>query len=269
MRDTGTVFDGADRARPGAGRADHRTPTTPSARSRPRTAALAETFQIFPTFQRESRATLDAPRQFQANTEPLIQDLIPVAHDISPTLRSVRELSPEPRATCSRTSTPLICASRRPGSRRCATSSTGWRRCSIALDPFLANLNPVVALPELVPPHGHRLPREPPARPRGTLPPEPGQRPRATTCARRSTSRETLAHPAAATRRPTAATATSQPLSLNGFQSASGGIFPNFDCKPSGGETLNATVSSAPCVIAPKYPSEFGGGQAPQLYSDP
>src|SRR5436190_1178525 len=56
--------------------------------------ALAETFQILPTFQRESRLTLERLDEFQRNTDPLIRDLIPVAHELSPTLHSVRQLSP-------------------------------------------------------------------------------------------------------------------------------------------------------------------------------
>ena len=40
----------------------------PSTRSPPQDRALAETFQILPTFQRESRATLDAPRPVRRRT---------------------------------------------------------------------------------------------------------------------------------------------------------------------------------------------------------
>ncbi len=51
-------------------------------------------FTILPTFQRESRATLLRLDEFQRDTRPLIQKLLPVANDISPTLDSVRRLSP-------------------------------------------------------------------------------------------------------------------------------------------------------------------------------
>src|ERR671910_1435557 len=50
--------------------------------------ALAETFQIFPTFERETRLTLARLDALADNTRPLVQELIPVARDISPTLRS-------------------------------------------------------------------------------------------------------------------------------------------------------------------------------------
>ncbi len=56
--------------------------------------ALAESFQILPTFERESRLTFDRLDEFQADTRPLIQQLIPIANDLSPTLASVRRLSP-------------------------------------------------------------------------------------------------------------------------------------------------------------------------------
>jgi len=56
--------------------------------------ALTESIQILPTFQREARATLTRLDEFQVDTRPLVQELLPVANDISPTLDSVRRLSP-------------------------------------------------------------------------------------------------------------------------------------------------------------------------------
>ena len=56
--------------------------------------ALADTFQVLPTFEREVRATLVRLDRFRANAHPLVRNLIPVARDVSPTLRSVRRLSP-------------------------------------------------------------------------------------------------------------------------------------------------------------------------------
>ena len=88
---------GPDRARPGARRGDHRLATTPSRRSPHRTRRWRRSIQILPTFQRESRLTLERLDRFQVNARPLVQDLIPVARDLSPTLRSVRELSPHLR----------------------------------------------------------------------------------------------------------------------------------------------------------------------------
>ncbi len=65
--------------------------------------ALAETFQVLPTFERELRSTLVRLDRFRDNTHPLVRDLIPVARDVTPTLRSVRRLSPR-SGGCSPTS---------------------------------------------------------------------------------------------------------------------------------------------------------------------
>jgi phospholipid/cholesterol/gamma-HCH transport system substrate-binding protein len=62
-----------------------------------------------------------------------------------------------------------------------------------------------------------------------------------------------------------------QPNALAGFQAVKHGIFPNFDCKPSGGEVNNQPPepTNANCFVAPNFPNEFGGGQAPNLYAEP
>ena len=57
--------------------------------------ALAETFAILPTFQDESRLTLDRLERFSLNTRPLVQDLKPVADDLAPTIRDVSALAPD------------------------------------------------------------------------------------------------------------------------------------------------------------------------------
>jgi hypothetical protein len=66
-----------------------------------------------------------------------------------------------------------------------------------------------------------------------------------------------------------------QPRALNGKPTARAGIFPNFDCDPSGGERFRGDGGSppvdeafAPCFVAPNFPREFGGGQAPDLHKD-
>ena len=57
--------------------------------------ALAESIQIFPTFLRESRATLARVETFAGDTKPLIDDLGPVARDLRPTLADLRLASPD------------------------------------------------------------------------------------------------------------------------------------------------------------------------------
>ena len=58
----------AQRARPAARRRDHRLRPDLRRARRPRTRRSQDSFQILPTFQRETRATLDRLDQFQANT---------------------------------------------------------------------------------------------------------------------------------------------------------------------------------------------------------
>jgi len=62
-----------------------------------------------------------------------------------------------------------------------------------------------------------------------------------------------------------------QPLALNSYASARGGIFPNFDCKPSGGPIPrgDATVETAPCFVTKDFPNQWGGGRAPNIFADP
>jgi phospholipid/cholesterol/gamma-HCH transport system substrate-binding protein len=56
--------------------------------------ALAETFQVFPTFLRETRTTVRRLEEFARNTDPLVRDLQEPAKDLAPTLRDLGELSP-------------------------------------------------------------------------------------------------------------------------------------------------------------------------------
>jgi hypothetical protein len=62
-----------------------------------------------------------------------------------------------------------------------------------------------------------------------------------------------------------------QPNALTGLEANLHGIFPNFDCKPSGGEVnkLPPDPANANCFVASNFPNEFGGGQAPNLFADP
>jgi phospholipid/cholesterol/gamma-HCH transport system substrate-binding protein len=57
--------------------------------------ALAETFAIFPTFLRETRATVRRLEDFARNTDPLVRDLREPARDLAPTLRDLGDLSPD------------------------------------------------------------------------------------------------------------------------------------------------------------------------------
>jgi phospholipid/cholesterol/gamma-HCH transport system substrate-binding protein len=57
--------------------------------------ALADTFQIFPVFLDESKATADRLERFAKNTDPLIKALKPVADNLGPTVRDLGNLSPD------------------------------------------------------------------------------------------------------------------------------------------------------------------------------
>jgi virulence factor Mce-like protein len=57
--------------------------------------ALAETFQILPTFLRETRATAERLQRFAVNTDPLVRNLLQPATDLGPTIRDLGDLSPD------------------------------------------------------------------------------------------------------------------------------------------------------------------------------
>ena len=60
-----------------------------------RNAELEEIFTIFPTFLRESRATLARLEEFAIDTDPLITQLRPAARELSPTLTDLGALAPD------------------------------------------------------------------------------------------------------------------------------------------------------------------------------
>ena len=57
--------------------------------------ALADTFQIFPTFLDQSRFTLARLQTFAQKTDPLTKELKPVADDLGPTVRDLGNLAPD------------------------------------------------------------------------------------------------------------------------------------------------------------------------------
>jgi virulence factor Mce-like protein len=60
-----------------------------------RNADLEQLFEILPTFQRESRATLERLDSFAANTDPLVRQLQPAAKQLSPTLIAAGKAAPD------------------------------------------------------------------------------------------------------------------------------------------------------------------------------
>jgi phospholipid/cholesterol/gamma-HCH transport system substrate-binding protein len=256
--------------------------------------ALAEIFQVFPTFQRESRATFERLDDFQVNTRPLIRDLIPVARELSPTLRSVRQLAPPLRSLFLKVDE-LVDVSQRglPAMRRFLR---GLRPVLDRLDPFLANLNPIVRFLAFYREQTADFLVGPGQALSASLPPRDGQpAPRHRLRQLTHLSTESLSHHRV--RLPTnRGNGYLSPLALNSFRAAVGGIFPNFDCKNTNydigtqegdPETRNeieiphgAThpdvnqgqppgVNFAPCIIQGDFPDRFGGQRFPEIFSDP
>jgi virulence factor Mce-like protein len=94
VRDTGRVFDAISRENGQLRGLIVNGDATFSALAS-RDAALAETFQIMPTFLRETRATVERLERFARNTDPLVRDLREPADDLAPTLRDLGDLSPD------------------------------------------------------------------------------------------------------------------------------------------------------------------------------
>ncbi len=103
---------------------------------------LAQTFEVFPTFLNETKATMQKLQAFSVNTDPLIKELDPVARQLAPTLHSVQELSPPLRHLFTNLG-PLITVSQTglPAVRNILTGATPMLG---ALGTFLEQLNPIL-----------------------------------------------------------------------------------------------------------------------------
>ncbi len=142
VRDTGTVFDALSERDGQLADAITGSQQTFEALAS-EDAALREVFQVAPTFESETQLTLERLDDFQQNTRPLVQQLLPVANDISPTLRSVRQLSPNLESLFYDLDE-LTRASKK-GFPALSKTLKGLDPVLTELDPFLANLNPVVS----------------------------------------------------------------------------------------------------------------------------
>ena len=104
--------------------------------------ALYHSLQVLPTFLNETRATMARLQRFAHNTDPLLKQLMPVASDLGPTLRSVRILSPYLRSLFAHLD-PLISASK-TGLPALAQVLDGARPLLGSVGPFLEQLNPIL-----------------------------------------------------------------------------------------------------------------------------
>lgn len=253
--------------------------------------ALAETVSILPTFQRETRATMERLEQFRTDADPLFRKLIPVARELSPTLRNVRKLSPELRDLFGNLDE-LYAASRRglPATREFLE---GFAPVIAELDPFLAELNPILRYLEYQKPTITDFLAGPSVSLSGNadgLPSDPAPRHFLRQLSVTGTQTASLWPYRLASNRGHGYVPHGV---LNGGKLARNGIFPNFDCKntdygPSGqdpdedeirhGESVDGVnlgnppdTRFAPCYIMGAFPGNgaFGTGRAPILTADP
>jgi phospholipid/cholesterol/gamma-HCH transport system substrate-binding protein len=240
--------------------------------------ALAETFRILPTFQRESRLTFERLDEFQRNATPFVDLMIPVARDLTPTLASIRRLSPELRRFFIRLDRlEQVSARGLPAMRRFLD---GLPPVLDALDPFLSNLNPVIryleahkgTVADFLGGPGGGLAGVIPG-----LPGDPAPRHYLRQLTHLSTESLSIWQNRLATNRGNNYKA---PDVLNSGRSSLGGIFPNFDCRntnytPASQPQDEAVVpasdaepSTAACWFQDEYPG-FGEGRLPQVFQDP
>jgi phospholipid/cholesterol/gamma-HCH transport system substrate-binding protein len=100
-------------------------------------------FRAFPTFQDESRLTLNRLRGFATNANPLMKQLVPAAEELSPTLIAFSNLAPEAKGFFEGLSRVID---------RAPTGFPALRKLFRdefppllrAVDPFLRNLNPLL-----------------------------------------------------------------------------------------------------------------------------
>jgi phospholipid/cholesterol/gamma-HCH transport system substrate-binding protein len=99
-------------------------------------------FRAFPTFEDQSRLTLNRLREFALNTDPLMKQLVPAAEQLSPTLVAFSHLAPQAKG---------LFEGLEPVIDRAPTGFPAARRLFRdqfppllrSLDPFLRNLNPI------------------------------------------------------------------------------------------------------------------------------
>lgn len=100
-------------------------------------------FRAFPTFQDESRLTIDRLQHFAVNADPLSKQLVPVAEELSPTLIAFGKLAPEAKK---------LFEALPPVEKEAPTGFPALRKIFRddfppllrASEPFVRNLNPLV-----------------------------------------------------------------------------------------------------------------------------
>jgi virulence factor Mce-like protein len=108
-----------------------------------RDEALAETFEIFPTFLDESKATMARLEDFSRSTRPLVIDLKGPADDLGPTVRDLGDLAPD-LENLFRDLGPLIRAGR-TGVPALDRTLEGAEPLTEAMHTFFPELNPILS----------------------------------------------------------------------------------------------------------------------------
>jgi phospholipid/cholesterol/gamma-HCH transport system substrate-binding protein len=114
--------------------------TTAAARNRD----IEALFRAFPTFLDESRLTLERLESFALNADPLFRQLTPAAEELSPTLIAFSRFAPQAKGFFEGFA-PVIARAPRafPALRKIFRDD--FPPLLRALDPFLRNLNPLIA----------------------------------------------------------------------------------------------------------------------------
>lgn len=100
-------------------------------------------FRAFPTFQDESRLTLNRLKEFAINADPLMRQLVPAAEELSPTLIAFANLAPEAKGFFEGLSVVIGEAPTGfPAVRKLFRDD--FPPLLRAIDPFVRNLNPIL-----------------------------------------------------------------------------------------------------------------------------
>ena len=287
VRDTGITFEALSERRDeltGAIRGSRNTFAGLAAEEQ----ALADTFKILPTFERESTATLERLDEFQVQANPLLEELIPAARELTPALASIRELAPDLRDLFVDLDPFQRSAMR--GLPALRDFLDGLAPVIDELDHFLADLNPVIRYLEYQKATVADFLAGPGAGLSGAvdgLPGDPAPRHYLRQLSMTGTDTLALWPVRLATNRGHGYLADG---TLNGYQVAKKGIFPNFDCKNTDytpvtqdpdedeivkGQSVDGInmgnppdARFAPCWVQDPFRG-MGGDRAPLIYTDP
>src|SRR6478672_9781188 len=100
-------------------------------------------FRAFPTFEDESKLTLERLKSFAINTDPLAKQLVPAAEQLSPTLIAFGKLAPEAKGFFEGFG-PVIAKSASGFSAFRKLLRNDFPPFLRAVDPLLRNLNPIL-----------------------------------------------------------------------------------------------------------------------------